>query len=396
MDFIDIDHNNGIVEALLVNNGTFGWSYNDLGGGVYEVEIEILDSTALGSYTLRFNLTKTSFEDAYVLIVITVKTHSTYLSFDEPVLPTGIGSSIEVYLFYEDVSMSTGVSNATGNIAVDVTNSITGSTNFTVQDNLGLGVGHYIILIPADQFGGLYDVSFTVFFNWTGGAMYLNLTRNFSVELRGTQTGLSVYIAPPAIYYGDWVNFTLYYENTDGSTGIDNSTGNVWVSAEVETAGQSIDPSEFQISSLGNGQYRFLLNSSLFTTCGSFVIRTYMNWNASASPYFENRTLALTITLLVRTTLLDVVPPVNTAFDENATFTFTFTDSPSNSLIENSSQLHVQLDNVGLVYWLSYDGGSKAWTVIINTTSIGVPGTINLALNVSWAARHSTKTRPGS
>ncbi|MHA1934461.1 MAG: hypothetical protein ACW97A_04190, partial [Candidatus Thorarchaeota archaeon] len=384
IEFNDIDHSQGIPGALLVNNGTFGWSYAYLGNGVYEVEIETLDSTAVAEYTIRFNFTKASFEDAYVIIIIDVETHSTFLSFDEPVLPTGIGSNITVYLFYEDISTDTGISNSTNNISVYLTDDIIGSPSFTIQDNIALGVGHYLILVPADQFGGLYNVNITVFFNWTGVSKYANLTRSFSVQLQGTQTDVSVYIAPQAIYFGDWINFTLYYENTESGTGVSNATNNVWGSASVTTGGQAIDPSDFQITWISGGYYQFLLDSSLFTSDGSFAIKTHLNWTPSASPYYENQTLSITVTILVRTTLLDVVPPQNTAFDENATFTFTYYDSPSNSFIANSTQMNVQLDNVGIEYWLSYEGGTGVWTVIVNTTSIGSIGPISLILNVTW------------
>jgi hypothetical protein len=396
IEYNDIDHNQGIAGATLVNNGTLESTNVYNGNGVYEVKIITWDNTALDTYTIRFNLTKTNFEDAHVIVIITVEMHSTYLSFDEPVVPTGIASNITVYLFYEDMSLNTGISNSTGNITVCLTNDINPSTTFTVQNNTGLGVGHYLILIPADQFGGLYNVNFTVYFNWTNVPKYANLTRTFSVQLQGTPTDLSVYIAPEAIYYNNWVNFTLLYKNSENNVGVGNSSGNVWVSAEVTTAGQSVSPSAFQITWIDNGHYRFLLNSSHFTSYGSFVIKTCFGWNQTASPYYENQTLSITVTILVRTTLLDVTPPQNTAFDENATFTFTYYDSPSNSAIANSTNMEVQLDNAGVEYWLSYNSGDCVWTVIVNTTSIGSIGPIDLILKVTWGGapfyQNQTKT----
>jgi hypothetical protein len=396
IEYNDIDHNQGIAGATLVNNGTLESTNVYNGNGVYEVKIITWDNTALDTYTIRFNLTQTNFEDAHVIVIITVEMHSTYLSFDEPVVPTGIASNITVYLFYEDMSLNTGISNSTGNITVCLTNDINPSTTFTVQNNTGLGVGHYLILIPADQFGGLYNVNFTVYFNWTNVPKYANLTRTFSVQLQGTPTDLSVYIAPEAIYYNNWVNFTLLYKNSENNVGVGNSSGNVWVSAEVTTAGQSVSPSAFQITWIDNGHYRFLLNSSHFTSYGSFVIKTCFGWNQTASPYYENQTLSITVTILVRTTLLDVTPPQNTAFDENATFTFTYYDSPSNSAIANSTNMEVQLDNAGVEYWLSYNSGDCVWTVIVNTTSIGSIGPIDLILKVTWGGapfyQNQTKT----
>ncbi|MFW9954462.1 MAG: hypothetical protein ACFFD3_07910, partial [Candidatus Thorarchaeota archaeon] len=385
VQFNDVDHSVGIAADTITSNTTLGWSYLNQGGGLYQITVVTTDATSLANYPIRFNFTKSGYEDAYVIIVISVVTHDSYLSFDEGVIPTDIASNISVYLFYEDISLGVGIANDTQEIAVSVwfshsSGTATGWAQIFVRENMALGIGHYLIEIPASQFGGLYTVSFTAFFNWTGIAKYESLNRMFSVELQGTDTDLSVSIAPQAIYYGDLTNFTLYYEATQSSTGVENSTGNVWAFALV--IGQSIDPNEFQITWVGEGLYRFILNSSLFASDGSFTIRAFLNWTPTESPYYENQTLSLTVTILYRTTLLDVVPPQNTAYDEDATFTFAFYDSPTNTIILNSSKMFVQLNNIGISYTLGYNAGT--WTVIVDTASIGSTGTIALQLNVTW------------
>jgi hypothetical protein len=386
VQFNDVDHAIGILADTVVSNTTLGWSPSSLGGGLYQITVITTDATALDSYPIRFNFTKAGYEDAYVIIVISVETHDTYLSFDEGVVPTDIASNISVYLFYEDISLGTGISNSTNEIAVSVwfshsSGTVTGWAQIFVQDNAALGTGHYMIEIPANQFGGLYTVSFTAFFNWTGVAKYESLNRTFSVELQGTDTDLSVSIAPQAIYYGDMVNFTLYYEATQSSSGVQNTTNDVWGFATV--VGLSIDSSQFVITEVGVGLYRFVLNSSLFASDGSFTIKTYLNWTPTASPFYENQTLSITVTILYRTTLLDVVPPQNTAYDEDAVFTFAYYDSPTNTIILNSTQMSVQLNNPGISYTLGYNAGT--WTVTVDTSSIGSTGPISLELNVTWA-----------
>ncbi len=384
IQFTDVDHDVGITADALVSNTTLGWSSNHLGSGLYQITITTLDSTPLGAYPIRFNFTKAGYEDAYAIIIITVETHDTFLSFDEAVVPTDIYSNITVYLFYEDISVGTGISNDTQEISISVyyddNAASTGWAQIYIENNVALGTGHYILKIPAAQFGGIYKVSFIAYFNWTGVAKYENLTRSFSVQLQGTDTDLSVAVAPQAAYYGDIINFTLFYVATQSSTGVENTTYDVHGFAYV--LGTSITTTDFQITTLGGGLYRFVLDSSLFASHGSYTIKTYLNWTPDASPFFENQTLSLTITILIRTTLVDVVPPQNTAYDENATFTFEYYDSPSNTVILNSSQLFVQLNNPGLIYWLSYSSGT--WTVIVDTESIGTTGTIYLQLNVTW------------
>ncbi|MFW9918608.1 MAG: hypothetical protein ACFFED_03345, partial [Candidatus Thorarchaeota archaeon] len=384
VQYSDVDHSVGINADTILSNSTLTISNTSSVTGVYEFTLETIDSTVLGSYPIRINFTKSGYEDAYVIIVIVVITHDSFLSFDEAVVPTDIGSNISVYLFYEDITVGSGISNVTQEIAVSVSytfpNSTTGWAIFFVSDNLALGTGHYIVKIPADQFGGIFTMSFTVFFNWTGVAKYESLYRTFSVELQGTDTDLSVSIAPQAVYYGDFINFTLYYEMTQASEGVENDTSDVYAFAFV--LGTSIDTSDFKITTVGGGLYRFELNSSLFGADGSYTIKVYLNWTPTAAPYNENQTLSLTVTILYRTTLVDVTPPQNTAFDENATLSFSYFDSPTNTKILNSTQLFVQLNNPGLTYWLEYDSGT--WTVIVDTSSVGTTGTVYLQLNVTW------------
>ncbi|TXT57303.1 MAG: hypothetical protein BAJATHORv1_10001 [Candidatus Thorarchaeota archaeon] len=381
--YTDVDHNIGLSGAGVAVNGSFAWSYTE-SNGVYSIDLETLDSTILGEYKLRFNFTLSGYEDAYVIIVLTVKTHSTYLSYDEPPVDTGMGDNITIGFFYEDVSLNIGISNDTGAISVTVTNS-SGTVIFYVEDNTALGTGHYYVLIPADQFGGVGTYSFTTFFNWTDGEKYSNLTKSFSVDITGTATDLSIEVAPQSVYYGDMINFTLFY-STELGTGIENNTGNVLAYAIVTTGGQSISQSDFVITNLTGGYYQFVLDSDLFTAAGQYNVRTYLNWTPTASPYNENQTLSLTITILVRTTLIDLVPPQNTAFDENATFTFYYRDTSNDSIvIENSSQLSVTLTNAGIIYWLEYDSGTAEWTVTVDTSSVGDLGTVYLQLEVTWA-----------
>ena len=382
IQFTDVDHNVGILADTLVSNTTLSWSEVYQGNGVFRIAVQTTDATTLGSYPIMFNFTKTGYEDAYAVIVITVETHNTYLSFDDAVLPTAIASNITLNLFYEDISLGTGISNATSEIAVSVFYRYPNGTSGWAQKWVvnKTEVGHYTILIPASQFGGTFAMQFTAYFTWTGVAKYESLNRSFSVELQGTDTDLSVSIAPQAAYYGDLINFTLLFKETQSSLGIDNSSGSVFAYANV--VGQSISTSDFTIAVLGGGLYRFLLDSSLFGADGSYTIRTYLNCTPTVSPYYTNQTISLTVTILYRITLIDLVPPQNTAFDENATFAFTYYDSPTNTPILNSSQLYVEIDNPGMTYWLSYSSGT--WTVTVDTSSIGSTGTVYLTLNVTW------------
>jgi hypothetical protein len=385
--FTDVDHSLDILGATFVHNWTASVTITDVdSNGVYEIVLETLDSTPLGTYSVRFNISKANYEDAFVRITIKVKTHSTFLSLDDPVLPTATTDNISVALFYEDIDLSEGISNSSGNIIVTLWNDLTSdfSALFYVEDNTGLGTGHYFVLIPASQFGGLYTISFTVYFNWTGDPKFLNLTKTFSVELTGADSALSVIVAPQAVYYGQWINFTLYFEDVGAQTGILNNTENVWAAAEMITAGQSISPSDFIITNQTNGRYQFLLNSSLLTSHGSFVIRTFLNWSQGVIPFYQNRTLDITVTVLVRLTLIDLIPPQNTAYDEDATFTFTYFDSASNTLIANSSQLFVQINNGSVVYVKAYNTGTKVWTITVDTSSLPSTGAFALELNVTW------------
>jgi hypothetical protein len=84
VQFNDVDHSVGLVADSVVSNATLGWSSNHLGSGLYEITVITTDSTALNSFPIRFNFTAAGYEDAYIIVVIIVETHDSYLSLDEP------------------------------------------------------------------------------------------------------------------------------------------------------------------------------------------------------------------------------------------------------------------------------------------------------------------------
>ncbi|MFO7835020.1 MAG: hypothetical protein R6V83_00045 [Candidatus Thorarchaeota archaeon] len=389
LQFKDVDHDINVENATIAHNWTEGVEISDDDNdGIYDIKLLTFDNTTLGTYTVEFNVTRQNYESGSVEITVKIEAHSTYLTFDEPVTDTGYGVNITAAMFYQDLSLSKGITNDTGQVQVDVENEYNTSAIWYVEPNTDLGDGHYKVLIPADQFGGTGQYNFTVYFNWTGSLKYQNLTESFTVEITGTDTDLTVAVSPQAVYYGDLINFTLLYKIAETGEGIINDTGDVWGRAEMLTSGQPVTSSDFNITEVDRnefpGHYRILLNSSRLTTCGEMGIRLWMNWSKNVNPLYQNQTLDITVTILVRTTLVDVTPPQNTAYDEIAEFSFAYYDSPTNTKIENSTELYVQLNNLGVDYNKSYSSSTRKWTITVDTASLGSTGTFSLELNITW------------
>jgi hypothetical protein len=74
----------------------------------------------------------------------------------------------------------------------------------------------------------------------------------------------------------------------------------------------------------------------------------------------------------------------STPYGEDAAFTFSYIDTLTSSKIEDSAFLQVSINEPAVGYTVSYDAGTREFTVFIDTDTLGGIGTHILTLNVTY------------
>ncbi|MHA2047723.1 MAG: hypothetical protein ACW99G_23315, partial [Candidatus Thorarchaeota archaeon] len=341
------------------------------------------DDTLRQNFVVSFNFSKgENYQFGLFNISITIRTHNTDFRLVNAVEPVSFNDNITISVFFGDIDSGEGIASQfvihrVWNGSVDVLSYL---FNVTGQ------AGYYTIIVPAQQFGGLGLQNFTVYFNWTGPvSTYENSILIAAANIIGEDSSLTLLITAEPTPYLENMTYTVFYAAING-TGISNVTGNVFVS--VEFVGESIDLTQVTIWELNpiteRGQYSIRFNTSLFASTGLIYMKVFINWAKGVEPFYSNRTDTISVRILPRDSLVSIDPPIQTAYSVNATFSFTFDDVTGalNEPIANDAKLSVII-SLG-DYTITYNGGSRTFTVSFDTSQFGALGIQTFTLDVIW------------
>ncbi|MFX1271344.1 MAG: LamG-like jellyroll fold domain-containing protein [Promethearchaeota archaeon] len=385
VDYIDMDHNVAIDFATGICNWTIAHYTIQWTGVRYKITINTFDTDVLGDYLLLFNLTKSAnMEVGHFSIVVTIRTITTefrLITLPEPTTPTG---SIYISVYYGDRDHYTGIVSAL--IECTVFNDTGAVLRLWSNET---SPGYYNITIEAFQFGGLGTQHLKVMFNWTGGIQkYHNMFLEVDARIIGEGSILSLIDAALPSPCLSNMSYTFLYASSSSGIGITNETGNVLVS--VTFSGLIIDRSQIDVwetDRIGNpGYYSIRFNTTVLRKTGLFSMNVFINWSKGVSPYYTNRTDAISIRILPRETLLSVIPPTSVAYGENATFSFSYEDvtgGTSTTIGYNESVMSIQVSLSQ--FSLSYNPVSGEFTISFNTSQFGPPlGERTFTLDITW------------
>jgi hypothetical protein len=335
---------------------------------------------------VHFNVMKHNYQNHTFDIDVEIRKRNTLFVLDEPIVQTPYGSTITVLVFYQDTDLRIGIGNATEEVKLTITTPEVSNLAYTVSPS-SLGLGHYNISIPSDQWGSIGWKNLHLLIEWVGTVdKFYSQTIDTSARITGTDTDLYLELAPTATYYLDSFNFSVIYWDTVSLTRISNATSNVFLRITALGAGNSVTQSDFVVmeSLFVPGTYIFTLNSSLFDSTDSFRFELDFMWRKGQSPLYENGTMVVTLVVLDRPTYIDYTPVAATPYGEQAQLMFSFVDTLTSTKIADSMQLYVTLNDVSVSYSYSYDLGTKEFTLYIDTDTIGGIGTHVLHLNLTW------------
>ena len=352
----------------------------------YQVTFPTFENDALvQNLIVTFNFSKgVNYQFGIFNLTVTVRTHYTDFRLVSAVEPVSYTANISISVFYGD--LGTGVGVASSYISFRVWNGTDNVLSYLYNDT-ALGNGYYKIIVPAAQFNALGLQSFLVYFNWTGPVYtYQNKTLSAAANIVGEGSKLSLLVTAEPTPYLENMTYVLLYSALN-NTGIYNLTGNVHI--YVSFTGFSISPSEVDIWEIDpitdRGQYSIQFNNSIFSSIGLIYMKVYINWTQGVVPYYTNRTDTISVRILPRDTLISLQPPSQTAYGENATFSFTYDDvtgTSSTPIAYNDVVMNIHLSLSD--FSLAYDSPSRTFSISFDTSQFGAIGQQSFTLSITW------------
>jgi hypothetical protein len=381
VDYWDIIHDEPILGATIVHNWTHAltvvWT-----GSQYRVELPSLHTDSLGSYFILFNVSKGSnYQFGYFNVSLTLRTHYTEFRLGSAVEPTTYIGMVNVSVYYGDLDNDIGVASQYVNASVY---GESGWIASSIENDTASGDGYYIIRFPATVLGesGIYN--FTVYFNWTGPTVqFYNGMVRASVNIIGEESELSLEDSPGPTPYLENMSYTYFYGELYSGVGISNATNDVFIF--IEFVGESIETSLVSIREGLPGYYTLEFNSTIFGRPGVFTMIVSVNWSASVSPFYDNRTDTISVRVIPRNTVVSVTPPDSTSYGANATFSFSYDDVSQGvpASIRNDAKMTVDVNLPD--YSINYNSTTRQFHVSFNTSVLGASlGNKQFTISITW------------
>jgi len=304
-----------------------------IGGGQYEVSLDTSYFQTPGDFDLDLVTSSGLFfyQDHNKTGVLTAKERETMLT-AEPPGNIPYNTSISIVLRYQDLESLNPIANESGYVvSVEILN----STGWTFSCSWRPGLENYLLIAETHNQGLDVGTPYLLWLNFsTEHKAPFHKWRDVLVPFQITEreSDLNLISTPVPARYMEYANFTFEYEDVLSSTGIDDGTIALYHGPTLLQV--TVD---YGILPLGNGQYQVSLLTSALGAPGSKTILVNANWSAGA-PYYAESQLNVGITVTGRPAGVEiVVPPSETQYLDNVTFSFAFVDSTNGSRISIST-----------------------------------------------------------
>ncbi|MFW9811495.1 MAG: hypothetical protein ACFFF9_03500 [Candidatus Thorarchaeota archaeon] len=399
IDYTDLD--NGVPIPSVIPTVT-GWPGSTAvnvvwDGSRYEVTFTTTGSDPLGLYVITFTFTNDpNYFQVACDVEVNIRTHVTIFNVVSAPEPTPFNGIVNISLRYYDFDSKSGI-NDLANIQQYVWNGTHWISSALVSNTGGI----YTLQIDASQFPkGIQN--FLIYFNWTGLAQqYENRTATTSVNIIGIDSQLTLLQASEPTPYLGSVEYIFFYGETSG-LGITNSSyggGNVHI--YVSFQGVSVDLGQVTILEIDDatqpGNYSISFSTTIFGQTGLIYMNVYINWTDGVAPFYTNRFDVISVRVLPRDTLVSIVPPTPTPYNENATLIFSYEDvTGGGSVAIDYNPTYLTLGSSLSEYSFYYNFSSHQFVFSFNTSQFSAPlGQKSFTLDVVWASAPFYANRTG-
>ncbi|MFX1272157.1 MAG: hypothetical protein ACFFAX_10750, partial [Promethearchaeota archaeon] len=299
----------------------------------------------------------------------------------EPTAYLGIMS----YVFFYSDQGRVGITNDTFNVHISVsfqgTSVDLGQVNIQEIDS-ATQPGNYSIDFNTTLFSatGLYYMN--VYINWTQGVAPFYTNRFDVISVRVLPRDTLVSVNPPSpTYYGETAWFIFTFDDVTGGSNVPIADDPA-LDITLSLPGYSVN----YLS--GTKQFNVSFDTSLLgAPLGSRPFTLDVTW--AGAPFYTNRTgRTVSVVLLSRLTVLDYQAPAPTQYQDNVTFTVTWTDVTNVASGISIDTLVLYDDATPIPYptyysWTSLGNGQ--YEITVNTTYYTDPGFYNLIVELTSA-----------
>ncbi|MFX1261580.1 MAG: hypothetical protein ACFFAZ_05800 [Promethearchaeota archaeon] len=385
----DIDNAAGIeplgsLTITVVNeSGSVGFNPIDDSGGYYTVQIA---ANQFGQGLHTFNITFgwsgpiQKYQTKWLEVTANVVGEDSRLTLMVASEPTAYLGVMSYIFFYSDQG-NIGITNDTFNVHISV--SFQGISVDLGQVNIQeIGSGNYSIDFNTTIFSatGLYYMN--VYINWTEGVAPFYTNRFDVISVRVLPRDTLVSVTPPSpTYYGEIAWFVFTFDDVTGESNVpivDDPSLDITLSLPGYSVNYLSGTQEFNVT---------FDTSLLGAPLGSRSFTLDVTW--AGAPFYTNRTgHAISIVLLARLTVLDFQAPAPTPYQDNVTFTVTWTDvtSVASGISVDTFVLYDDATPIPYPAFYSWTSlGNGQYEITMNSTYYSAPGFYNLVVELTSA-----------
>ena len=349
-----------VILELGTNPGTYSFNLNaSLLGSARSFKFQITFSWSSGVRPLYENHTLT-----VTLVVLGIPTYIDYF----PVQSTPYGETAEFSFSYVNSLTTSKIANSSSLFVGLLQQGITYSVSYDASTRV------FTLLIDTTGFT-IGTTPLTLNVTWIGDPYYQQVLHVFSVNviLRSTQLSHLSFANPQ---WSDIVSIEFVYTDLVSGSSAD-MVGTLSLDAALT--------GYYTVSSLGNGHYLVLLDTSYFSSTGAFVINATMVY--TGTDYAADASEAFTLNVIQRITQMGYESPDATEYMNNVTFSVTYIEEstanpiPGATIVVSCSNSSVAL-TVGVNYWVT-DQGTGQYMIRVSSVALGNIGVFVLHVTAS-------------
>ncbi|MBD3186857.1 hypothetical protein GF325_08535 [Candidatus Bathyarchaeota archaeon] len=315
------------VLGRLNSSPTVDFSLVESGAGIYDYS---LDTAGLqeGMYQIEINATKQGYENATMMLHLKLRVETRITSFSSyHALEHGFNATIPFY--YEDASRNTGITGASVNVSFEL-------QEYQLLDH---GNGSYDIIVNSTGLDtGSQPFTITAF-----KAFHEDITLEGTFDISPRKSRLLVSNGTLQGNLGDPVGpyiITFQHPDYPGTIRYSGASISLYTDATMQ---DPIDPANYTVTNVGDGQYTITLETGIGTVLDTPGLKTLyvLATNGSSSPYqVDNGTITLSMALDKRTIIFNIfyngtnytsLNTISTGLQNDLEFNVTIVDNETGS-----------------------------------------------------------------
>ena len=363
------------------------YSIKALGSGKYEVQLRTTYFGSPGQYSLKVRMNSTAFyiEGVEGTRNLAVLYRPTILTADQTgAIPFGM--PIEVTLRYQDLSTLQAIANSTG---APIRLTVLNGTGWIFTCTWRASLQDYFLSVVTAGHSLVIGVPYTLRLNFSApyqSPYYTWASVGVHFLLRNRDTTLELTSAAMPTPYLEYANFTVFFKDLQSGSGITGAVVSIYRGITKLQIG-----TQYLLTATGDGRYVVSLNSTALIDPGFKTVRVLANWT-SGSPYHGNASIDVSVSVTRRPTSVQiVVPPSQTRYLDNMSFSFVFTDLTDNRAITVLTSADINIWANGTLLGLDNYSLSKVgslFVLVVNSTVLSPrlvnPSNYNLTIKADW------------